>query len=87
LLPLLINPTQALLIFIILAILENIVFNIVGPKLLSKTFKIHPVVVLLSFLIGFKIAGIAGAIFAVPVLGVIVLIFHQISHHFIPSER
>jgi len=87
LLPLLTNTTQALIIFLALLATNQIIFNIIGPKLLSKTFKIHPVIVLLSFLVGYKIAGNAGAIFAVPVLGILVIVFHQLSHHFIGEKR
>jgi predicted PurR-regulated permease PerM len=87
LLPLLTDPTQALIIFCILMAIEQVIFNIIGPKLLSKTFNIHPVIVLLSFLVGYKIAGNIGAIFGVPVLGVLVLVFHQLSHHFIREKK
>ncbi|HSW96713.1 MAG TPA: AI-2E family transporter [Candidatus Saccharimonadales bacterium] len=87
LLPLLTNTTQALIIFVILLAIGQLIFNIIGPKLLSKTFKIHPVIVLLSFLVGFKIAGTLGAIFAVPVLGIIIIVFHQLSRHFISEKN
>src|SRR5438270_11226632 len=70
LLPILTNTTQALIIFLILLALQQIIFNIIGPKLLSKTFKLHPVIVLLSFLVGYRIAGSVGAILAVLVLGI-----------------
>lgn len=87
LLPLLTNTTQALIIFVILLAIGQVIFNIIGPKLLSRTFKIHPVIVLLSFLVGFKIAGTLGAIFAVPVLGIIIIVFHQLSRHFISEKN
>lgn len=87
LLPLLTNTTQALIIFIILLAIGQVIFNIIGPKLLSRTFKIHPVIVLLSFIVGFKIAGALGAIFAVPVLGIIIIVFHQLSRHFITDKK
>lgn len=87
LLPVLTNTTQALIIFLTLLALQQIIFNIIGPKLLSKTFKLHPVIVLLSFLVGYRIAGSVGAILAVPVLGILAVILHQLSHHFIAQYR
>lgn len=80
------NTTQAVLIFILLIALQQIIFSIIGPKLLSKAFKLHPVIVLLSFIVGYKIAGAIGAIFAVPVLGIIAVLLHQTSKHFLEEH-
>lgn len=80
---LLISPLKALIILIVLLILQQIMFNVLGPKLLGRAFKIHPLVILLSFLVGFKIAGGVGAIFAIPVLGILVVIIREISHYFV----
>ena len=43
-----------------------IVGNVVTPRVMSKAVGIHPVVVLVAVLVGIKVAGIAGAIFALP---------------------
>jgi predicted PurR-regulated permease PerM len=43
-----------------------IVGNIVTPRVMSKAVGIHPVVVLVAVLVGIKVAGIAGAVFALP---------------------
>lgn len=80
------EPNKALLIFVILVALQQVVFNIIAPKLLGKALNLHPVVVLISFFVGFKVAGIIGAIFAIPVLGVLAVILHQLSHHFLNRE-
>lgn len=81
------TPGQALVIFIALLIVQQIIYNVLGPKILGNVFKLHPVVVLLSFIIGYKLAGPAGAIFAVPVLGILFVLIHRLSHYFIhPAE-
>ena len=51
--------------------------NIVAPRLMASSVGIHPVAVLVSVLIGLKIAGIAGAIFAVPVAAVLAAFFRH----------
>jgi len=66
--------------------MQQIIFNIVAPRVMGKALQLHPVVVLLSFLIGYKVAGGFGVIFAVPVLGVLFVILHNIGHHFL-DER
>jgi predicted PurR-regulated permease PerM len=54
-----------------------IVNNILQPRLMAAAVGIHPVAVLVSVLIGLKVAGVAGAIFAVPVAAVAAAFFHH----------
>lgn len=81
------DPTQGLIVFIILLIMQQILFNIVVPKLLGNAMKLHPIVVILSFIAGFKLFGPLGAVFGVPVLGILVVILHRLSNHFIFLNR
>lgn len=82
------NITLALLILVILLLIQQIIFNIIGPKLMGRAFKLHPVIVFLSIIIGYKIAGAFGAIFAVPILGIAVVVLKQLGYHFInPTNR
>ncbi len=77
------DPTIAIIIFTILLLIQQVTFNFVGPKLMEKAFKLHPIIVLLSILVGFKIAGPLGAVFIVPILGVLVIVFKELGHYFI----
>jgi predicted PurR-regulated permease PerM len=82
------DPAKTIAVFIILLLLQQLIFNIWGPKLLGKTFKIHPIIVFLSFLIGLKIAGMVGAIFAIPVVSILSLIVREISRYYkLPKEK
>lgn len=63
--------SQTLWLSLILFIAQQIELNILGPKIIGKTMKLHPVWVLVAFLLGFKIAGIWGAIFAVPIASIV----------------
>ncbi|HWH37011.1 MAG TPA: AI-2E family transporter [Candidatus Limnocylindrales bacterium] len=51
--------------------------NIVLPRVMASAVGIHPVAVLVSVLVGLKVAGIAGAIFALPVAAVLAAFFHH----------
>ena len=53
----------AIVIYIVVQQLEN---NIITPKLMSKVVGLSPLVVIVAILIGAKIAGILGALLAVP---------------------
>ncbi len=54
-----------------LLVLQQLVFNVLAPKVMSQAVGIHPLLVFLAILIGSKAAGIAGAVFGVPVAAVI----------------
>lgn len=65
------DPGALLPAFAIMAVGWFIVMNIVQPRVMASAVGIHPVVVLASVLIGLKLYGVTGAIFAVPVAAVI----------------
>jgi len=48
-----------------------IVSNVIVPRVMAKAVGLHPVVVLIAVLLGIKLAGIAGAIFALPFAAII----------------
>ena len=81
-----VDPVKGLLVLLTLITMQQIFFNIVVPKLLGRALQLHPVIVLLSFLIGYKIAGGFGVIFAVPVFGILFVVAHQIAHHFLDEK-
>jgi len=49
--------------------------NIIGPKLLSNSIQIHPLVVIVSLIVGSAIGGLLGMLLAVPVGAFIKLVF------------
>jgi predicted PurR-regulated permease PerM len=51
--------------------------NYVVPKVMSSAVGIHPVAVLIAILFGLKLAGVAGAMFAIPFAAVIAAFFHH----------
>jgi len=52
--------------------LQQVIVNFLAPRLMSRAMGLHPLVVFLAVLLGAKLAGLWGAIFGVPVAGVIV---------------
>jgi predicted PurR-regulated permease PerM len=51
--------------------LQQIVVNVVGPKVVGDALGLHPMVVLAALLIGIRVAGLYGALFAIPAAGVL----------------
>lgn len=83
---LLVDPWKALFVLLSLVVMQQIIFNIIFPKVVGKALKLHPVVVIFSFFVGYKIAGSFGVIFAVPVIAVLLVILHRLGHHFLAQE-
>jgi len=71
------KPDVALFVLLAMGVGWFVVNNIVLPRVMSQAVGIHPVVVLISVLIGIKIAGIAGAIFALPFAAVVAAFFQS----------
>jgi predicted PurR-regulated permease PerM len=63
-------PNAVLPVFVIMVVGWFVLMNIIQPRLMSNAVGLHPVVVLGSVVIGGKVAGIPGAIFAVPIAAV-----------------
>ncbi len=71
------QPELAVPTLIVMAVGWFIVNNLVLPRVMSQAVGIHPIVVLISVLIGIKIAGVAGAVFALPFAAVVAAFFQS----------
>ncbi|MBI3984570.1 MAG: AI-2E family transporter [Candidatus Levybacteria bacterium] len=80
-------PLEAVLVFAILVGIQQVAFNVLGPKLMGNAFKLHPIIVFLSIIIGFKIAGAIGAVFVVPLLAIAVIVIKQLGIYFINPQE
>jgi len=69
------QPDAVIPITIIMGVGWFITMNVVQPRVMASAVGIHPVVVLVSVLIGLRIQGVVGAIFAIPVAAVISAFF------------
>ncbi|MDZ4209647.1 MAG: AI-2E family transporter [Candidatus Curtissbacteria bacterium] len=77
------GTNEALIVFVVLLIAQQFIFNVLGPKLFSKALKLSPIIILISFLVGLRVAGGVGAIFAVPVLGILAVVIGEISRRYL----
>ncbi|MBV9596630.1 MAG: AI-2E family transporter [Chloroflexi bacterium] len=67
---LLTHPDVALILLIALVALQQVIFNVLGPRILSNQIGLHPLLVFFAVLTGARVAGIWGAIFGVPIVAV-----------------
>ena len=69
------NPGLIVPTIAIMGIGWFVVMNILQPRLMAGAVGLHPIVVLAAVIIGSKVAGVAGAIFGIPIAAVISSIF------------
>jgi predicted PurR-regulated permease PerM len=69
------KPEVAIPVAIIMGIGWFLTMNVLQPRLMAGSVGIHPIIVLASVLIGAKIAGIAGAVFGIPIAAVLSAMF------------
>lgn len=76
------SPVKAIWVsafFLLIQWLEN---NVLAPKIIGDTTGIHPIVILLSIIIGGGIFGVLGMILAVPVVAISIILFEFIKDKF-----
>ncbi|HZS02631.1 MAG TPA: AI-2E family transporter [Chloroflexota bacterium] len=69
---LLLHPDRVWWIVIVLVAGQCAVLNVASPRVMSQTVGMHPLLVFVAVLLGAKVAGLWGALFGVPIAGVVV---------------
>jgi predicted PurR-regulated permease PerM len=64
-------PDVFLWVLVLTIALQQVVLNVIGPRIMSNAIGIHPIFVFLALLLGSRIAGFWGVFLAMPVAGVI----------------
>ncbi len=62
------GPTVAAIVLVVYASLRLVQDQLVAPVLVGRAVKVHPMIALVSVLVGLSAIGIAGALLAVPVV-------------------
>lgn len=60
-----------LAMFVALLLLQQFVFHVMSPRIMSHVVGLHPLLVLGAILVGGKVAGVVGVILGIPVVAVI----------------
>jgi predicted PurR-regulated permease PerM len=79
-------PQTFIWVLIALLALQMVVTNVIAPKIMSQTVGLHPLLVLLATMIGVKVAGFWGALFGVPVVGVVYASVVYLYQHAMEGE-
>ncbi len=65
------HPEQTLLLVVLLFVSQQILFNVIMPRLMGQSVGLHPLFVFAAMLIGGTLAGGWGLLFGIPIAGVV----------------
>jgi predicted PurR-regulated permease PerM len=72
------SPTAGIVAIVFVVLYQQVENHVLQPLILSRTVQLNPLTVLVGILIGVELAGILGALLAIPVVGVIQVIVRDI---------
>jgi predicted PurR-regulated permease PerM len=64
------KPDSFLIVLAAVFVLQQVVINVLSPRLMSQSVGLHPLLVFVAVLGGAKVAGVWGALFGVPIVAV-----------------
>lgn len=73
-----ISPILGIVVGVLYIIIQQVESNFIAPIIMSKVVGIQPPIVIIALLVGSKIAGVGGAILAIPLVVLIKIIVAQL---------
>jgi len=64
-------PDRLIPVFVLVLVVQQILLNVIGPRIMSRSIGVHPIFVFLALLLGAKLAGFWGVFLALPVAGIL----------------
>ncbi|UOF88829.1 AI-2E family transporter [Fodinisporobacter ferrooxydans] len=77
-----ISPAMAFKVLIVNLIVQQLEGNVISPMIVGRSLHIHPMVIMLALLLAGEIAGVAGLVFAVPIVAVLKVIIEHIRMYY-----
>lgn len=74
-----VSPAMALKVILVNLVVQQIEGNLISPTVVGRSLDVHPLAIIFALLLGGELAGVAGMVFAVPVLAVVKVIWHHWS--------
>jgi predicted PurR-regulated permease PerM len=70
-----ISPVKAIIVVVIYVLIQQFEGNVLTPRVQGQALRVHAILVFLAVIAGSELAGLAGALFAVPALAVLRVLF------------
>jgi predicted PurR-regulated permease PerM len=78
LLALLGEPIHAVLTFVSFALVQQIETNYLTPRVMSRSVKLNPILVIVFIFVGFALGGVLGGMLAIPVSGTMMILIRHL---------
>ncbi len=72
-----VSPTLGLIVALVFLLIQQIENNILVPKIMERAVGLHPVVVIIGVIVGGQLAGVMGALLAVPFISMLSILLRQ----------
>lgn len=72
------SPALALKVAIVLVVVQQLESQLIAPQVLGRTLGLHPLLVIFALIVGGKLFGLAGLIFAVPFTAMLRILFKHL---------
>ena len=74
------GPVVALIVLVLVPVLGQVEGHVLQPLIMSRSVRVHPVVVVVAVVSGGLLGGIVGAVVAVPLVAVAWSVFKELRH-------
>lgn len=74
------SPTKGIAVLVLYIIIQQVENHVLVPRVMQKVAGLNPVVSIAALLVGFKLGGIVGAIFAIPVATMATVILEDLFY-------
>ncbi|MCZ2807681.1 AI-2E family transporter [Modestobacter sp. VKM Ac-2983] len=78
--------TDAVIVLVVVLVVQQVEGNVLQPLIMGRAVRLHPIVILLGVTAGGLIAGIPGALLAVPMLAVTYRVVEHLRTHPAPAS-
>ncbi|MCZ2840032.1 AI-2E family transporter [Modestobacter sp. VKM Ac-2985] len=79
--------TDAVIVLVVVLVVQQVEGNVLQPLIMGRAVRLHPIVILLGVTAGGLIAGIPGALLAVPMLAVAYRVVEHLRTHPAPAAH
>ncbi|WP_077614632.1 AI-2E family transporter [Caenibacillus caldisaponilyticus] len=77
-----VSVKQAIFVVLLIAVLQFLEGNVISPLIVGKSVHIHPIVIMLSLVIGGDVAGVVGMLLSVPVFVTLRVFVRHFWHYY-----
>ena len=69
-----ISPTMAIIIIVLYTVVQFLESHILVPRIMQKAVGLHPIVIIISVIVGSHLLGVVGALLAVPFVSILTIL-------------